>query len=140
MDLQKFASNQTKEKEGVWIDLDETTRVKIARMDNPAFKKAMQKELGPYKQAVRSGTLSEQQSEKIMSKVLAETILVGWEGMTDGGKELPYTAENACRILATPHLKDFRTMIVGFSEDAALFREAQLEDAEKNSVNGSDGK
>ena len=140
MDLRKFASNATKEREGVWIDLDETTKVKIARMDNPAFKKAMQRELGPYKQAVRSGTLSEQQSEKIMAKVLAETILVDWKGMTEEGKELAYSVDEAQRILSAPHLQDFRKMVVSFSEDAALFREAELEDAEKNSVSGSAGK
>lgn len=132
MDIAKFQSDPKKSDEGVWISLDESTRIRVARADNPRYQAAMRRELLPYKQAVRAGTLSEKIADKVMAVCLAEAVLLDWDGFTAEGEPLPYSREKAVELLMAPHMKDFRSMVVGFSEDAALFRVAMMEEDSGN--------
>lgn len=133
MELKKqFGNDPKKSVEGVWFDFDETTRVLVARSNNAKFQGAMRKKLAPHKIAIRTGTLSEVMAKKIMTEVMAETILLGWEGITENGVPVSYTPEVAAKYLGDPDLDDFRAAVIGFSEEAASFREQQLEGDAKN--------
>ena len=55
----------------------------------------------------------------MMEDVMAETLLLGWEGITQDGKPVPYSREQARTYL---RIKDFRKKIAGFSDNFEAFR------------------
>lgn len=133
MDLKAFKTDLEKEQEGAWVDLgDGISRLKIARMNNPRYRDAQQRKLQRYKMAARSKVVPDDVWEGILNELIAETILVDWEGITDNGTPLPYSVEHAKRALT--ELKDFREMVLGFADDIANFKEELDEGTEKNSV------
>lgn len=127
MDIKKFASDTKSEEQGVWVPLDESTKLLIARTNNPRFQKALRRELKPHRQAIRMNALSDGIAEKVMNKVLADTILLGWEGMTENGKAMVYSKEAAEELFGRPHLKDFRQFVIDSSENQELFRLQEIE-------------
>jgi len=134
MDLAKtFKTDTAKEQEGTWVPLDDgTAKLKIARMNNPRYREAQQRKLQRYKMAARSKVVPDDVWEGILNELIAETILVDWEGITNDGKPYPYSVENAKQSLT--ELKDFREMVLGFADDMANFKASLDEATEKNSV------
>lgn len=140
MDIGKtFASDSDKETKGVWHELDQGGRLLVARMNNSNYNRVLRAKLAPFKQAIRTETLSEGTATKCHIEAMAETILLNWEGLTDSGAELPYTRENAIKLLSAPHLKDFRTMVERLAEDATFYRSVQIEEGAENLKPGSGG-
>lgn len=122
MDLFKtFKTDEAKEQEGVWVPLDETTRLRIARMKNARYKAALQRKLEGQKFQVRAQAMTDEAYQKILNEVVAETILVDWEGITEQGVPLPYSVENAMHLLTV--YPDFRdSVVLTAANDAELFR------------------
>jgi hypothetical protein len=141
MDLTRFKADPQLEDEGVWTSVDVGTgaRIKIARIGNRRYREAMTKRLKPYRRALRNGTLDERVTEQITAEVLAETVLLDWQGLTDGGAPLTYSAEAARTLLCDTRFKDFRDLVVEMASDLELYRQQDLEDAEKNSETSSSG-
>lgn len=141
MDLRKtYGTNSELESEGVWTqDLGEGLHLKLARLKNPKFRKMYQRLTKPYERQIRNRTLSEKIEEDIITKCLVETVVLDWKGLVLDGKELTYSKENASKLFSDPDLSDFRDLVVDLANDAELFREEHLEDAEKNLLPGSDG-
>lgn len=141
MDLTRFKADPQLEDEGVWTSIDAGTgaRIKIARIGNRRYREAMTKRLKPYRRALRNGTLDERVTEQITAEVLAETVLLDWQGLTDGGTPLAYSAEAARTLLCDTRFKDFRDLVVEMASDLELYRQQDLKDAEKNFGTSSDG-
>lgn len=141
MDLTRFKADPQLEDEGVWTSIDAGTgaRIKIARIGNRRYREAMTRRLKPYRRALRNGTLDERVTEQITAEVLAETVLLDWQGLTDGGTPLTYSAEAARNLLCDARFKDFRDLVVEMASDLELYRQQDLRDAEKNSGTPSDG-
>lgn len=103
-----FGTDPTKETEGVWYDMAEGLRMKIARIGNPQYQKRFQALSKPHRRAIRRGTLSDDVAEKLMIKCLAETIVLDWEGVEDEGKEIPYSTEAVIELLTKyPELRNY---------------------------------
>ena len=121
---QEFATDEKLETEGVWHELGDGARVKVARLGNPAWQKEYNRLPQPIRNAAQNGRLKGPLAEtfdKRNAAVLAKTILVGWDGMEDEhGQPLPYSVEAAEEALRD--LKDFRALIVGFANGEAYFR------------------
>ena len=131
MDIRKaFATSRELEEEGVWVDLGEGARLKIARIGNPANRDLMRRKMKPHRTALRADKLPEDILNRITIEVMAETILLGWEGLTEGGQPLPYTRENAIQQLT--ELKDFRDQVADLSQDMTLFQEEREAQATGN--------
>lgn len=140
-DLRKLYGTNTKlENEGSKIDLGDGLSVTITRLKNPQFRKMYANLTKPYERQMRQNTLSEEIQNKILTQCLIETVVMNWSGLTLDDKEIPYSKENAYKILSDPELADFRDLIVDLAGDAQNFREELLEESEKNLQNGSDGK
>lgn len=132
MDLKTFRTDNAKEQEGTWVDLGDGARLKIARMNNPRYREVQQRKLQRYKMAARSKVVPDDVWEGILNELIAETILVDWEGITMDCEPYPYSVDHAKQALTD--LKDFREMVIGFADDIANFK-AELDEAiEKNSV------
>lgn len=131
MDLKKFKTDKNLEIEGVWFNIDETCRLCVARFGNDRFKELMSKKARPYKQSIRNDTLPEALYDKLLVDAMAETILLGWENLEENGQPVPYSVENAKRLLT--EYKDFRDLVSNFSNEAAAFKAEEREADVKNS-------
>ena len=134
MDLFKtFHTDKAKEQDGAWFVLDETSKLRIARMNNPRYHAAIQKKTQRYKIAAKMKTIPEDVWEDLVNEVIAETILVDWEGITEKGEPLLYSVENAKRMLT--EYPDFRnTIVLSISGEMDNFKQELDETTEKNSV------
>ncbi len=131
-DLKKiFATDKKKEQEGAWVDFGEGIRIKIARIGNPRYQEEFQRVSGPYKRQMRRGTMRDEVAEKLLTKVMAKTIVLDWEGLEEDGKAVKYSAEKAERILTD--YPDLRDEIADLAKDIASFRAEEDEETEKNS-------
>lgn len=140
-DLRKnFGTSEELQNDGAWTnDLGDGLKLKLARLRNPEFRKMYQRALKPYQQQIRRGTLDPSIEEGIINKCVAKTVLLDWKKLNLDGEAIPYSTENALRILSDPDLTDFRDLVVELASDAELFREENLEDASKNLLTGSSG-
>jgi hypothetical protein len=131
--LKMFALDQAKESEGIWIELGSGIRIKVARMDNPAYTKALSKAMAPYRHALRANTMDDDTFHALMARVVGKTILVGWEGIDYKGEPLPYSPKNAEMLLLDPQLKPFYERVMQIASDQDAYRLQQEEEAAKNS-------
>jgi hypothetical protein len=130
MDLKTFKTDLKLEIEGVWFPIDEKARLKVARYGNDRFKELMSKKARPYKQSIRNDTLPDRIYDKILIEAMAETILLDWENIEENDTPIPYSVENAKRLLT--EYKDFRDLVSNFSNEAASYRAEERQDDLKN--------
>lgn len=126
MDISKeFSTDKAKEVEGVEVDLGDSTLI-IARTGSPAYNKLVNKLFTANKRALDlKNAAAEELSDKLMAEVFAKTVLKGWKGIEENGAELPYSVENAQRLLM---IKDFRAFVAEKANDMALYKAAVEED------------
>lgn len=128
----KFKTDESKERDGVWVPLEKDGRIRVARTNNPLYREALVRKVSRYKTATTSKVIPEDDWLNIVNELVAETILVGWEGITEKGQPLPYSVENAKRVLT--ELKDFREIVLSIADNMDNFKEELDEGTEKNSV------
>jgi len=125
-----FGTDSTKEQEGVWYDIAEGLRMKIARIGNPLYQKRFQALSKPYRRSIRRGTLSDDVAEKLLVQCLSETIVLDWEGVEDEGMEIPYSKDAAVALLTKyPELRNY---INDIANELEGFQEELNEEAEEN--------
>jgi hypothetical protein len=127
MDLFKFRSNLDLESEGVWIELGEGARIKVARMNNPRHSAALRRVTKPYRRQIEAGTLNEDISYRLIGEAMAEGILLDWEGLDEQGEPLKYSPKAARDLLVNPQLRDFRAQVESAANDAEQFRLEEIE-------------
>lgn len=139
MDLNTFKTNAEKSDEGVWCPVDASTDIKIARYGNRTFQRALKRVMKPHKVMIDRGTLDDDTADALLVEAMAEGILIDWRGMTQAGEPLEYTKSAAIKVLLDKNLRDFRELVVSLSQDMQLFRDEEIEEAEKKSQSLSDG-
>lgn len=140
MDINSYAVDIEKEQNGSWIEIDDDgTELLIARMNNPAYKREIERLKAPYRKQIRKDELSEEKSAEILAKAMAKTILLGWRGLTINGQEHPYTYENALHLLTDPKYKEFLSHVIMLSNDIENFRNEEIKKMGKDSAPTSDG-
>lgn len=127
---------------GVWVEYpankDKTIpRVKLARMSkvNRAYTKALNKATQPVSREIQLETLDEDKAEYIFLQVFLDTIMLDWENIQpdDDGKAIANGDKSAMRtMLADPEWQDWYDDLQEKAKKASLFRQAQLENDEKN--------
>lgn len=121
-----FATDEKLEVEGNWFNMSKTARVRVARSGNPQYVKMLRKKLDENRIDLDSqGDEANEVAEKLMIDVLADTVLLGWEGLEFRGKPIEHSRMNARLLL---QVKDFRKKIVGFSESFEAFKVKAEED------------
>ena len=96
--LQDYVMDTQAEIEGVDVPLSGDISFKIRRAGgaNKAFSKVFQRETKPYRRKLKNGTLDDATNDKIMHRVYAEAVVVGWSGVQDDkDKDIPFSKE-AC--------------------------------------------
>jgi len=125
----KFTKTDNKsELEGVWLDFDDgfgnILKVLVARSDgNPHYDATLTKLMAPYKKKMERGkSIDNNVAKRIMTKVLAKEILLGWDEkvlLDDEGKPVKYSEANAMELLTTDN--DLREFVSNESGDINNF-------------------
>lgn len=127
-----FRTDKTLEKEGIVLDYGDF-KIKVARAGgaNAAFQKALAAKVRPYKRQLDAGTIPDDVAEKLFLDVYAESVVLGWEGVTDeNGKPLPYSKENAVKLFSD--LPDLFRDVQNQAAAISNFRAEVTEDTIKN--------
>lgn len=125
----QFATDETLEENGTWFPIGGGARLLVARSGNRKYAKLLTKEVERNKKALDlNDDAADKLSEEIMIAVLAETILLGWEGVSFKGEEIEYSVANAKKLLA---VKDFRKAVAQFADDVSAFKFKETEEQGK---------
>ena len=85
MDVSKIYANiltdEQLEKVGIWRDVNEFIRIKIARSGgaNKSFARLLEAKSKPYQRAIKTDTMDTAIAERIMREVYAEAVVIGWQ-------------------------------------------------------------
>jgi len=125
-----FGTDKKKEQEGVWYDIAEGLRMKIARIGNPNYQKKFQAISKPYRRSIRRGTLADEIAEKLLIQCMSESIVLDWEGVEDDGVEIPYSKDAVIELLTKyPELRGY---INDIANELEGFQEEFVEEADEN--------
>jgi hypothetical protein len=130
VDFNSWKTNPELENNGVWIPCG-NGKVLIASTGSERYQKALAKGLEPHEVTIALGELKEEVAKEIYIKVTAETIVLNWEGFTEDGVAVPYTVENARRLLA--EVPRFREFVKAQSQRISNFQDKKEEVEAKNS-------
>lgn len=129
----KFKTDSEMETSGIWLDYGDF-KIRIARAGgaNVRYEQALAKHVQKNKLAVKTESLSTNDIRKILIEVFADTVILGWEGLTDENEQLmPFSRENAIKVLTD--LPELFADIQEQSSKIVLFQRKTLEEAAKNS-------
>ena len=125
----KFATDEILEVEGRWVDLDKSSKIRVARMNNEKYQVEFRKQYAENKATLEKGDEeADELAKQIFISVMAQTILVGWEGIAYKGKAMKYSVENAKKLLQH---KDFRVLVEAEASAFEGYR-AKLEEEQGN--------
>lgn len=131
MDIKKqFGTNKKAEETGLWVDLGQGARIRVARNTSTRYREKLRDILRPYRGAIAANALDDATSHGLLARAFAGTILLDWEGIEENGAPLPFSVEAAERLLR--EAPDFYRTVEKFSEDVALFREQNEAAEQKN--------
>lgn len=126
-DISNLETNLKSEDEGVWLPLGKGARVKVARIGNPAYQKALRSRYKANRAVLdMEDEAAAETAEQIAIQVYARTILKGWEGISVNNEEFPFSVENAEKLLTK---KDFRERIKNYADAMENFQDKKEEEA-----------
>lgn len=137
LDLKVFDTDAKKENEGVWEPIGKNARILVARLGNKAYNEAFSKIPHGIRLQMENGVIDDEHAESIICDLLSHTVLLGWEGIGDDGVELPYSRENAFKMLLKH--KNFRQLVFTLAGEQSRFRENDTNDTAKNLNSVSSG-
>jgi hypothetical protein len=128
-----FQTNVDMEQQGVVLNYGDNAagqpvRVKIARAggSNARFAKALEARMRPYRRQFETGTLDDKVATAMLIEVFADSVILGWEGITDAaGNVLPYNRANVIKVLTD--LPDLFSDIREQAMKSANYRAEQTE-------------
>lgn len=126
-DLSGCSVDTALETEGVWRDIGDGATLKIARLNNPKYTACFNRLIRPFRRQIQAGTLAESKQAELMAEALAETVLLDWKGVYAEDAELPYSKQEARRILADPQYSPFLAQVVELAQDEAAYRQMEVE-------------
>lgn len=130
-DLKKlYKTDEVKETNGTWENLGDGIQVLVARWGNKNFNRVMEGMMKPHQHSLRNNNLPDDVASEIISKVMAKTILLGWEGIEEDSVTVVYSQKEALRLLT--EYKDFKGRIQGIAQSMEIFKTQEDEETEKN--------
>ena len=126
-----FATDAALETGGALVPYKGDVKFLIAREQNENFGTAITKALTDNETALQAeNDESKALSEKLLLEVMADTILLGWEGNVVYQKQpLPYSRDNAIKLLGHA---DFRAWVRRQAANREHYKARVLDEAVKN--------
>jgi hypothetical protein len=125
MDIAKLATDPALEQIGTWIEYDHETKFFVRSIRSKSYRETYQRELDAMRRVTRKPT--QEQTEEMLQKCYAQSILLNWKGVTDNGTAIDCTIENRLRVFKTcPSVWDFVIQSVNAYE---TFHKEELEAA-----------
>ena len=116
----QYATDPELEAKGTWVPQPGGSKLLIARSGNRAYSKLLNSLVEENQEILNANDdVADKTSEEISVKVMAKTILLGWEGVTYKGASLPYTLDNAVMLLGH---RDFRMLVGRLADKQANYR------------------
>jgi hypothetical protein len=139
MGLRKnFGTNADLELDGVWVNVDANSRVKISRSGgrNQAYTKALEKRTRPYRRQINNHTMDTRLADQILIEVTADHVIRGWETkvdgawvsgiqLDDGAPLLPYNRDSVINVLT--ELPELFRAITEAANDFSQFNQDSMQ-------------
>ena len=136
LDIDSLAVDPTAAEDGVWANFM-GARFKIARHNsNKANALRAKLTLAKWDEITAGTEDSDRIANEINAKVLAETVLLDWDGVTKGGKPLAYDPKVGLEYLIDQRFRDLSQFIENFSLNRSNYRE-KAEELAADSVKDS---
>lgn len=114
---------------GQWFDYgdeDSGIRFLIASSRNDAYKKLFRKHWKSNQIAIEKETLGDDKATDMMVEIEATTILLSWEGLTNGGEPFEPTLENRKALLGDEAYVELHQWVDQKSKDLDNYRGAEV--------------
>jgi len=124
-----FETDDAKEKSGIWLEFGIDTRICIARAGgaNSRFAKVLEAKSRPYRRLIEQNALDPKVADKMLVDTLAETVVLGWEGVRDReGVDIAFSVANVKALFT--ELPDLFVAIRESAMQASNFRRQDIED------------
>lgn len=136
MDLNSFKTNQKKELNGVWVEIEfrgQKGKFKVARSGNTKFNRL-------YTRLKNQRTFANSESEEALAhdedclnRAMAEAILLDTgDEITNDGEPVKYTPALGYDLFSDPSLVELKNQIAIKAADFETFAAVKLEKIEKN--------
>lgn len=135
MDIEDFVPDEQLDDDGVWLDLDDETQVKVRYLPPDAIQREIFRR--QKRRGFRMQTFDDFDSiQKVTNEVL-EGCIIDWRGLKRNGKEFLFSKENLRFLLASrPEFRQaFETMV----RNVENFRRTSEEKNRKNLQTVSSG-
>ena len=130
MNIDFFNTDEHAEVFGIWKTIGQGTRIKVARSGNSNYKKLIREKLAEYT-AMGVSSIPDEEWTKIQNGVLAETILLDWEGLEEKPNELvDYSTEKAAEWLNK--YKEFRKIVLLVADNVDNYRNVHIKEVKEN--------
>lgn len=130
MDLREWRTDKDKRENGVWLELGGKAKVKVGYIKSERYRKIYGDLCREHRALLRTGDADA--AENVLNMAIADGLILDWEGLTEDGKKLPYSQENARRIISDPEYKEFRDYIYDYAIQRGNFAEEEIKDGAKN--------
>lgn len=130
----KYAVDLNLEEDGKWIKFD-GFELKIRRLNSKASDKARSEAVKPYQDNIQNNTLTDEAAEEILNKQICYGIIADWRGddiVDDDGKPVPFSGDAALEVFGSQEMKDLKSTILAYSNDAAIYRKKVEDEAVGN--------
>lgn len=127
-DLNSVKQDPVKRSDGVWVDLVEGARIHVASLTSEAFQAWFRKKTAPYTKMGRDVPADVQRG--VMLEGIVKFVLLDWEGIYENDVLLPFSEENAKRVLT--EVDWFLERVLEESRNIANFVADVAEDVAKN--------
>ena len=132
MDIRKLALDKDRVEEGVWFETGiGDISVKVKRIGDSRYKEMLQKLSRPYRRQIERNTFDDDKAAELLSRALAECILVDWKNIEDAGKAVKFSKATAYQYLV--EFDELREIVMEVAGEREAFRVDWLEESAKNS-------
>ena len=119
--------------DGKWFPFEDGIEFKIAKWNNPQFKKYLEKLSRPHERLFRKRGRVGDQWQTLVDKAAARFILLDWKSVDDeSGKTVKYTETRGLDIFTDPAHEIISNFILGVAMDEASWYADSVEESEKN--------
>ena len=128
----EYASNEQAEDEGVWTDLFPGFEVKITRLGNRDYQRALQRRQRPHRRAIQAGRLDPKTEDEITREAMVDTVFLDFRGpkaVDQDGEPMANTRANRLRLM---EMRDFAMDLVDLAAARETFRQETLEEEAGN--------